>query len=354
MRVGIIIPAYEPDGRLLNLLENLEMENMGPIYIVNDGSGDQYDEIFQKASVIAERSGGLVLKHQVNRGKGRALKTAFAYILEHCNDIEAAVTADSDGQHTPECIRKVMDAVYANKNCLILGVRSFDMEGIPWKSRFGNNLTEKIFQYISGVHVSDTQTGLRGISKSYMKELLDLKGERFEFEMRMLLDAANRYRIVEVPIKTVYDSEENHQTHFNPIKDSIKIYRILGEKFLKYIFSSFSSSILDLILFGILCAALKTVFPVFYAAAATIAARVVSATYNYFLNYKVVFHSNESVMLSVTKYFALAVIQMACSAVIVTLLVNVLPVVPEVIIKMVIDTMLFFVSYHIQQKYIFK
>lgn len=353
-QIGIVIPAFEPDERLLHLLNDLTSNHLGPIYIVDDGSAESFQPIFQKASEFLKKTGGTVLHHPVNRGKGRALKTAFEYILNTNKNITAVVTADSDGQHTPECIKKVIHAVLSHDNYLVLGVRTFDTDGIPWKSRLGNRLTEKLFRYLSGVHISDTQTGLRGIPRKYMQELLDLKGERFEFEMRMLLDAADRYPIMEVPIATVYDSAEHHQTHFNPIMDSLKIYRILGEKFMKYVFSSLSSCVLDLVLFWLICISCRNFFPLLYITVATITARFFSSIYNYFINYKIVFRSREKIRRSVIKYYILAILQMTCSAVFVTLFKNLLPVCPEVVIKIFIDTVLFFISYHIQQNLIFK
>ena len=352
--VAIIIPAYEPDERLLTLLKELDAENMGPIYIVDDGSGAKYQEIFTKAAALIKRLGGQVLTHSVNKGKGRALKTAFQYILENNKKICAVVTADSDGQHTPTCIKKISNKIQTEKASLILGVRRFDVEGIPWKSRFGNNLTEKLFTYISGVHVSDTQTGLRGIPRNYMEKLLHLKGEGFEFEMRMLLDAAEHYNIIEIPIETIYDSADNHQTHFNPLKDSLKIYRILGKKFIRYIFSSCSSSIIDLLVFSIVCMLLKQTYPVIYITIATIIARVISATYNYFVNYRFVFKSHENFTGAALKYFLLAAIQMGCSAGFITLFMTLWPTGPELLLKIIIDSTLFFVSYSIQQKSVFK
>ena len=353
-RVGIVIPAYEPDERFLTLLRDLDAENMGTIYAVDDGSGPDYAAIFEAAAPLIEKSGGTLLRHEVNRGKGRALKTAFDYILKNEPEMLAAVTADSDGQHTVNCIKRVIGAVIENPDCLVLGVRKFDTEEVPWKSRYGNRLTEKVFQYISGVHVSDTQTGLRGIPRSYMAQLLELKGERFEFEMRMLMDASQHRRIVEVPIQTVYDSKENHQTHFNPLRDSFKIYRIMGEKFFKYLFSSFSASILDLVLFSLLSALLKPVLALVYVTVATVLARVVSATYNYLLNYRLVFQSNERIGRAALKYFLLAAVQMACSAAAVTVLVWLLPTWSEVVLKAIVDTLLFFISYQIQQQLVFK
>lgn len=354
-KTAIIIPAYEPDERLISLLKELDAREMGPVILVNDGSvGTAYDKIFHMAKTIVEKRGGCLLEHDVNHGKGRALKTAFSYLLECDADVIAAVTADSDGQHSCECIQKVIDEIQTHKECLVLGVRKFDMEGVPWKSRFGNTLTEKIFKYVTGEHITDTQTGLRGIPRAYMKELLDLKGERFEFEMRMLIDAVGKRKIVEVPIETIYDSEENHQTHFDPFKDSIRIYRILAEKFVTFLISSLSSSVIDIVLFGVFCHFLKHSIPVVYVTVSTVLARSISATYNYLMNYKIVFKSKENVGMSAVKYLILAGVQMACSAFLVTTLVAVFPVGMEVVFKIIVDTLLFFISYKIQQKLVFQ
>lgn len=350
--IPIVIPAYEPDSNLPLLLHTLAENNVGPVIVVDDGSGEQYASIFEKARSLVEGNGGTVLVHEVNRGKGRALKTAFQYILDNYQGVVGAVTADSDGQHTVDCIRKVMAALEAKPEELILGVRDFSGDDIPWKSRFGNNLTEKVFAYVAGVHVSDTQTGLRGIPREFMRDLLDVAGERFEFEMQMLLESVNRYPISEVEIETIYDSVEDHQTHFDPVADSIKIYRILGKKFLKYIFASFSSSILDLVLFSVFCFFLEGRY-ISYVAVATVLARIISAVYNYTINYKVVFKSKENVGKASAKYFLLALVQMGLSAALVSGAVMLLPFVPKVVVKGVVDTLLFFVSYHIQQKFVF-
>jgi putative flippase GtrA len=351
--IPVIIPSYEPDYRLLELLEGMSKSKIGPVIVINDGSGALYDEIFDKARQIITPLKGNVLTHKSNQGKGKALKTAFQYVLENIPDAVGVVTADSDGQHTITCIISIVEALEYNQDKLILGVRQFDGEGIPWKSRFGNDLTEKVFSYVSGVHISDTQTGLRGIPRKFMSELLSVDGERFEFEMRMLLKAADEYEILEIPIETIYDSKKNHQTHFNPIKDSIKIYRILGGRFLRFIIASFSSSLLDLILFKIFCDIFKNRKIAVYIACATIIARVLSAFYNYLINYKIVFKSQESISKSSIKYIVLAILQMGFSAIFVSLLVSIFSIVPEVIFKIIVDTILFFVSYHIQRRYIF-
>lgn len=354
-KISVVIPAYEPDERLIELLNALDQKDIGPIYIVNDGSGPQYDPVFEKATEIIEKSGGKLLRHEINRGKGRALKTAFSYILENDDETMAVVTADSDGQHTPECISKIIHAVRNNRNSLILGVRNFDGHEIPWKSQFGNKLTEKIFQYVTGTHITDTQTGLRGIPRAYMNDLLSISGERFEYEMRMLLDACEKIRIVEVPVKTVYDSVGSHQTHFHPLKDSVRIYRILGKKMIRYILSSLLSSLLDLTIFSVCCAVLKSEFPgsVIYIPISIAIARVISAACNYLINYKIVFKSEKEIGLSAFKYAVLVVVQMLFSAISVTALVSIIPYGKEIIYKVIVDTVLFFASYYIQQKKVF-
>ena len=350
--VPIIIPAYEPDARLPELLGTLKERNMGPIVIVDDGSGDAYKEVFAQAEPYARESGGAILTHEVNKGKGRALKTAFAYVLKTWPDAIGCVTADSDGQHSADCIKSIRKALEAEPDHLILGVRKFDGEDVPWRSRAGNTITEAVFAYVSGIHVSDTQTGLRGIPKAFMQELLDVPGERFEFETQMLLETAGKYPITEVPIKTIYDSRENHQTHFNTFTDSVKIYRILLKNFGKYIFSSISSCLIDLALFALLCSLMRGKVTG-YVAISTVLARVVSGIYNYLITYLVVFKSKEKISTSGMKFLVLAIVQMSLSAALVTGFCSLLPGAPEIAVKAVVDVILFFISFTIQQKYIF-
>lgn len=350
MRIPIIIPAYEPDERLIELLKTL-VDGNRTIIIVNDGSSDSHSDIFTRAYSMIKDDGGILLTHEVNKGKGKALKTAFKYVIENIPDALGVITADSDGQHTVECIDKVADMFTNNPDCLVLGVRKFDGEDVPWKSRIGNNLTINVMRFVSGLNVSDTQTGLRAIPLSFMKELADFGGDRFEFETQMLLATVDKYEIKEVTIRTIYDSKENHQTHFNPIKDSIKIYKVLGKQFFKYLISSGSSAILDILIFTI-------VYNLFFSAEiayitlSTVIARVCSATFNYAINYKKVFNSSESIVKSAIKYFILAIIQMGCSALFVTYITKLTNGRAE-LIKIIVDTLLFFISFKIQQRLVF-
>ena len=350
-QIVIIIPAYEPDDRLLALLAGLKERGAGFMILVNDGSGALYDGLFHEAGAIIGNE-GTVLCHAQNRGKGRALKTAFLYVAEHIPQAAGVITADSDGQHTPTDILRMKEKLLENPGHLILGVRDFTGAGIPWKSRVGNCLTEKVFSYLTGVHVSDTQTGLRGIPVSLLEPLLHVKGDRFEYEMLMLMECAGKYPVMEVAVETVYDSQENHQTHFRPVRDSLRIYRILGKRFAGFAAASVSSCMLDVLLFVLFCRLFRPLYPDSYIAAATVAARMISAVYNYIVNYALVFHSRQPVKTAGIKYAALAVLQMGFSAVLVTLSARIFTFIPEVLLKAAVDTGLFFISFYVQQRYI--
>ena len=345
--IPVIIPSYEPDGKLPALLQELSDGGFENIIIVDDGSGEAYKSIFDEADNFSSVT---LLHHAVNMGKGRALKTAFDYVLCHFPDAIGAITADCDGQHSPECIRACAEALIENPGALIMGCRSFDGDDVPARSQFGNKLTRRVMKYLVGVSVSDTQTGLRGISASFMKSLLTLKGERFEFETNMLMETKKLgIQIIEVPIKTIY-IEDNRTSHFNPIKDSIRIYMTFG----KFLFSSLSSSVLDLCLFSIFCALLKgrDLHMLNYITLSTVMARLLSAAYNYMINYKLVFESRGSLIKTLSRYVLLAVCQMSLSA----LLVNIIyPYIGgfETFVKIPVDIMLFFLSYVIQREFVY-
>lgn len=346
--IPVIIPSYEPDEKLIRLLEKLTAAGFQNIILVDDGSGADFAGYFEQAE---SKFHCRVLHHAVNLGKGRALKTAFNYCLQEFPDAIGCITADSDGQHSPECIFSCGQAFLNNPRSLVMGCRSFDKEEVPARSEFGNKCTRVIMKYLAGVSVSDTQTGLRGIPADFMKELLQVKGDRFEFETNMLMETkAKKIPIREVPIQTIY-IEENKTSHFNPIIDSIRIYMIFG----KFMFSSLSSSVVDLVLFSIFCYFFKDMEwgSITYLTAATVFARVLSAAYNYSLNYKVVFQSQGAVITTLGRYILLAVLQMGCSALLVNLLYPLFGG-AEVFVKIPVDVALFFLSFFIQREFVYK
>lgn len=350
--IPVIIPAYEPNDSMLIMLNDLAKLERVPIILVNDGSGDEYSHFYQEA---VDKYGVILLKHERNRGKGAALKTAFKYCIEKIDGLTGCVTADSDGQHTANAIQSCIDALKQNRESLVLGVRNFDRADIPVKSQFGNNLTRKVFKQLYKKDITDTQTGLRGIPKDFMEKLLAVQGDRFEFETRMLIAAVDQnIHIYEVPIETIYDSKENHSTHFRPVIDSIRIYRVFGFAFGKFVFSSFSASVIDLSIFQVLCFILRGDESDLYVAIATMGARIVSAVYNYFINYFLVFKSTSRHKNSAVRYFLLAIAQMACSAVLVSEFCDMVNVSMELIVKIPVDVILFLVSFQIQKRYVYR
>ena len=346
--IPVIIPAYEPDEKLIKLMDDLFADGISPVVVVDDGSDiHRYGNIFEEV----KKRGAVVLRHAVNMGKGRALKSAFNYCLNEFDQLVGVVTADSDGQHSPEDIRKCMEELTSYPDALVLGVRNFDENGIPARSVFGNKTISRVLKMLTGLTISDTQTGLRGISADFMRDLLTLKGERFEFETNMLLETRELgITIREVPIRTIY-LEENRSSHFHPLRDSVRIYAI----FLKFIFSSLSSSVVDMVLFGVFCAIFKNAaLAIGYIMLSTILARVISAVYNFMINYKLVFKGKNKKSTAAVKYFILAVFIMLSSGTLVSFFHGLAPFVPEILLKIPVDTVLFLLSFLVQREVVYK
>lgn len=215
MESVILIPAYNPERTLYTLAKRLK-ELSFEVLIVNDGSSSKYDNIFKKASEYAT-----VIGYTKNHGKGYALKKGIEYIKNNYKDILGFITADADGQHSIEDIKKISKALNDN-NEIILGTR--DLKGnIPLRSKIGNDLSRLVYSLVTGKHLYDNQTGLRAFPMWACDFLLSVKGEKYEYEINVTAEAAHRnFKIVEIPIKTIYD-EGNTTSHFRPVTDTIRI-----------------------------------------------------------------------------------------------------------------------------------
>ncbi|MDR1913482.1 MAG: bifunctional glycosyltransferase family 2/GtrA family protein, partial [Clostridiales bacterium] len=293
---AVVIPSFNPDERLIQLVEETR-SLFDPIFIiVNDGSDTKANWIFDKLESI----GCDVLPHSANRGKGAALKTAAHHITKFYPDIDGYITADADYQHNPEDIQKVAFALSANTDSIILGVRNFDGKDVPTKSKWGNRITSAVFYLQTGIKGLDTQTGLRGIPRKWIHRCEQIEGERYEYEMNVLLEMAKiGVRFVKVHIQTLY-IEQNRSSHFRPVKDSALIYR----EIMKFSLSSFICAGIDLSLFSLFRAF------IFQDSAAgiifsTVAARLLSGTINFFINRNVVFQSKGELSRSWIKYAVL-------------------------------------------------
>lgn len=241
--IVVMIPSLNPDDKVIKYVNDLISIGFKNIIIINDGSNEDYDQYFK---ILNEKEECIVLKHAVNQGKGRALKTGFNYYLNNFskNQFKGVVTADADGQHSPEDTAKVALSLQNNPESLILGTRDFNEEIVPFKSRIGNKLTTVVFSILYSKRINDTQTGLRGIPHDFISDCITMKGERFEYEINMLIEAVrNRVNFLEEKIQTIY-FDSNRETHFNAVGDSLRIYGVIFKNFFKFIFSSMASSII--------------------------------------------------------------------------------------------------------------
>lgn len=336
-RFYAVIPAYEPDEKMLAVIDDISSLTDFHIIVINDGSGKDKLPIFAEAAKKA-----IVLTHEVNKGKGRGIKTALEYIKEHEADTVGIVIADADGQHKVEDIIRVSEALKSSPDKLIMGCRRFSGK-IPLRSKFGNNITKFVFSFAAGVKVSDTQTGLRGFSSKLIPFMLSVNGDRYEFEMNMLLECAREgIRFYEVPIETVYLGK-NESSHFNPIKDSWRIYKDI----LKFSCSSLLSFCVDYIFYSFFAMISGRV------AFSNICARVISSIFNFSMNKKFVFKNKEGIVKTAAKYFLLAALILVANTIMLELCVKYL-IHNKYISKILIEVLLFFISWAAQKSFVFR
>lgn len=346
--VAVIIPAYKPDEKLLVTLNSVIGEGFSKILVVDDGSGEEFENIFTQVKTIPECT---LLRHKVNRGKGAALKTAFTYALDNMSDLSGVVTADADGQHLANDIKKVSEEMI-KKDKVILGVRDFSSADVPARSKSGNIITSAVFRIFFGMKVSDTQTGLRAFPLKYIAKIAEADGDRYEFETNMLF-LINKAGIPmgEVKISTVY-IEENKSSHFRVVRDSIRIYGLI----IKYLLSAVGALIIDYLVFHFLnFYRVFSFLPIFPTIMPQVVARVISSVFNYFVNAKVVFkdHANKRTLI---KYYILAAVQLAVGFGGVALLCSLLNIENKWLqdaIYLLVQVLIYPISFRIQHKWVF-
>ncbi len=349
-KVTIVLPSLNPDEKLNKVVDGLLSAGFEDIVLVNDGSDEAHLEPFRQAAAHKEVT---LLTHEVNKGKGRALKTAFSYVVDNRKQTAGVITVDGDNQHTVKDIRACAEKMLECKDKVILGCRDFIQDNVPWKSRVGNVSTSLVFRLFCGIKISDTQTGLRAIPYQYLPLMCEVEGERFEYETQMLFAIKkNHIGMEEVKIETVY-LEDNASTHFDPIKDSLKIYKII----FKFMISSGTSFLIDYGIYSLLVFLIGGNFSrglrLFIA---TFAARAVSSICNYAMNKKAVFKSKASVSRSLIRYYILCVFQTAASYGLVYLLSSLCRAGSflEIVLKLAVDIVLFIISFQIQHRWVFK
>lgn len=348
-RVSLVIPALNPDRTLIGLVRDLVLRGFESIVIVDDGSAPRHREIFD---AVAEVGGVEIVRHARNLGKGSALKTGIRHVRTHHPDRGHLITVDADGQHLPEDVEAIARALAGepDERHFVLGVRAFDRT-VPLRSRFGNELTRRLFRLMTGVSVADTQTGLRGLSVVHADELLNVPGQRYEFEFEALVRAARTRDIVQLPIKTVY-LDANAASHFRPVVDSLRITVVflrMSAMFVRFSVVAALSFALDLLLFWLFLQADLTV------AWAVVAARLGSGAFNFTANKLGVFGSGgwRQLHRELAGYLGLFATVMLLSAIGTTLVFDGFSVAP-IVAKIAVDFVLFVGAYIVQRRWIFR
>ena len=278
-----LIPAYKPNIQLLEFVKGIEEHGMDCL-IVNDGSGEEYLSLFHK---IERETEARVLSFPENRGKGAALKAGLEYLQKENAGLQGnftIITLDADGQHLLKDALNLLSVAEEKKDTLILGSRTQSKDS-PLRSRIGNGITKEVFNLCTGVEVKDTQTGMRAFSGKMIPEMLTIPGERYEYEMNVLLFLAKEgVPMEEVPIETVYIND-NAESHFDTVKDSYRIYK----QILKFSASSLLSFLADFLLYSFFFLITGGLF------VSNFLARVISLHLNFFLNKTMVFSGEEDI-----------------------------------------------------------
>jgi glycosyltransferase involved in cell wall biosynthesis len=228
--VALAIPAYAPPKTLIDLVDALSDAGVPAILLVDDGSPAAWVPLFE---LLASNPRVHLLQHPRNYGKGAALKTAFAYFLDHLSHLKGVVTADADGQHAVDDILRVTWSLHRSTGAAIIGARRFDLEVLPPGERaplrnvLGNVIISGLFRWMTGLPLEDSQCGLRGLPSGFLSALRDLPGERYEYEMAMLMWIARaNMQLAEQPIRTIY-RDRNSNSNFRPVRDSLRVLRAL-------------------------------------------------------------------------------------------------------------------------------
>jgi glycosyltransferase involved in cell wall biosynthesis len=339
MKNVLLIPAYNPDQKIIQLINGLNQGEFKAILVVNDGSLPEKQEIFSQLSAMESV---IVLDHAINQGKGAALKTGFNYTLSHYKDCPGVVTADADGQHSLRDIIKTSQTFVKLKDTLVIGTRAFD-SNVPLRSSFGNKLTRLVMKLLFKIDINDTQSGLRAIPMNLLDLLLSIPFKGYEFETEMLLVARqNRVELKEIEIETIYE-DDNASSSFNPIVDSVKIYFVL----FRYVIASLLTAVVDYFVFFISFAFFGKIF------LCTYLARFVALFINFIILKRFVFHSRENNAAVLMKYLLLVVITGFLSSSLIDYFNNTLGL-SIVLAKITAELLLYFGIFLTQKEFVFR
>ncbi len=352
-KVVIIIPAYQPPKAFVSYARELLAKKEVSLLVVDDGSGEEYVAVFSAVSSLPRTT---VLTHNENKGKGAALKSAFRFSLAENGENTLYAVADCDGQHRVKDVFRVLNAVKAHPFALVLGVRDFKGASVPRRSRLGNTAMIKILERFCGISLADTQTGLRGFSHALLPYLLEVEGNRFAYETRVLLHLHEKgFLLHQVEIETVYRERregEGRVSHFRPLRDSLDVLGVFFSSFGIYFLSSVVSALLDVFLFYLFSRFVFVGIPEALCLLwAALLARISSSVVN-FLGNRLAFRGEGKK--SLLRYYILWTVQLSVSYGLTLLLGRFIPTGLWLsLAKGLVDLALAFFSYHIQKRWVF-
>ena len=351
-KISVIIPTLEPTTDFIQYINKLLEVGITDIIVVNDGSGEDFQTIFDAIEAI---QGCTVITHNRNMGKGVALKCAYHYVIENRPNSIGVVTVDSDGQHAIKDVYRIACCVLENHEQIVLGCRNFNQSGIPFKSRVGNKIASGALFLSQGKWLSDTQTGLRGFGASLFPFMIAVEGERFEYEMNVLSCAmTQKVSINTVEIETIYE-RNNDKTHFHAIKDSLKVMYVLLRQVIGFGASSLVGGCVDFGLAWILLDFFRERLAHNHFLRISLAifiARICSLTINYLLNRFLIFKKQRETENSFKKYISLAIVLLGLSIGSVYIGSTYLGI-DEKMMKLLADLCLFGLSYTMQKHWVF-
>ncbi len=356
-QISVVLPSLDPDEKLTAVIDGLLEYGFTDIILVNDGSKQENLHYFYEAAAAHPEI--TLLHHEVNKGKGAALKNAFRWFLQNRPQGFGVVTVDGDNQHHPADTRACCEHMLETNHC-VLGCRDFNQADVPARSSFGNKTTSMVFKVFCGMTISDTQTGLRALPREALEILVDVAGDRFEYETNMLLAFKTQgIPFDEVKIRTVY-IEENKSSHFRVIHDSWRIYKLILAHFFRYTLSSIVSFVVDAGLLAAFSAYFGSMLSegLMLDAVTVVPARVISSLLNFYMNKKLVFKTNISTGKAFLRYYMLAVPQLIAQLLLnhgafLLFRVGAEQYLLRTLLHILIMTALYFISFMIQQRWVF-
>jgi len=210
--VVVLIPALNAARSIGPLIAEAK-QHVERVLVIDDGSSDGTGD-------VARAQGGVVIRHDVNRGKGGALKTGFAWVLEQ--QLDGVITLDADGQHLPRQIPLFLEHRRTTGADLIIGGRAHLFDGMLPRRRMANRFSAWAVAKASRTNIQDSQSGYRFYSSRVLREI-PLRSEGFDLETEVIIRAGVRgLRVEQIPIDLGF-VDGLSTSHFKPLLDTLRI-----------------------------------------------------------------------------------------------------------------------------------